>query len=94
MVLPLTAKAGEHYGSGVMVKVTRNQTGFSAEVISMVAIFHFSSVRDPEIEPLLGTAMVKRELLKLKSVRLDQHEATDTCIVHAREMCLSSAANG
>jgi protein-L-isoaspartate(D-aspartate) O-methyltransferase len=92
IVLPLTAKSGEHYGNGVMVKITREPAGFSARVISTVAIFHFTSLRDPEMEALLAKALANRELFKLKSLRLDQHEPSETCIVHARELCLSSAA--
>ena len=91
LVLPLTARAGEQYGNGVMAKITREPAGFSAQVISFVSIFNSSSVRDSEIEALLSKAMAKRELSKMRSVRLDEHEPTDTCLVHARQMCLSSA---
>lgn len=91
IVLPLTAKASEHHGNGVMIKIAREQAGFSARVISTVAIFHFSSLRDPEMEPLLAKALANRELFKLKSLRLDQHEPGETCIVHARGMCFSAS---
>jgi protein-L-isoaspartate(D-aspartate) O-methyltransferase len=94
IVLPLTAKASEHYGNGVMVKITREQRGFSAQVISVVAIFHFSSLRDPEIEPQLTKALATRQVFKLKSLRLDEHEVSDSCIVHGGEICLSAAALG
>ena len=76
------------------MKITREPAGFSARIIAMVAIFHFSSLRDPQIEPLLAKALANRELLKLKSLRLDEHAPGETCIVHAQEMCLSSAALG
>jgi protein-L-isoaspartate(D-aspartate) O-methyltransferase len=92
MVIPLTAKGGENFGTGIMAKVSREPFGFSAVGISFVAIFSFSTLRDPEIEPLLGKALASRALLKLKSLRFDKHDCAETCIVHTARICLSSAA--
>ncbi|MGH9696295.1 MAG: protein-L-isoaspartate O-methyltransferase family protein, partial [Bryobacteraceae bacterium] len=78
IVLPLTAKSGENHGHGIMAKITREESGFSASVVSYVAIFSFSSVREPEMETLLGKSLVNRDLFKLKSVRLDEHEPAGT----------------
>jgi len=36
-------------------------------------------------------ALTTGGLLKLKSVRRDAHEPTDTCVLHAAEVCLSTA---
>ena len=41
--------------------------------------------------PLLGKALSTGALLRLKSVRVDPHEQTDTCILHGRDVCMSSA---
>lgn len=91
IVLPLTAKASENAGNGVMAKITRESAGFSVRVVSFVSIFSFSSIRDPETDVLLGKALAKRDLFKLKSLRLDEHAPVDTCIVHTAQICLSSA---
>jgi protein-L-isoaspartate(D-aspartate) O-methyltransferase len=91
LILPVTAKAGEHYGNGVMLKIVREARGFSARVLSVVSIFHFSTLRDLQLEPVVGGALAKRELFKVKSVRLDPHERDDACIVHGADVCLSSA---
>jgi hypothetical protein len=36
-------------------------------------------------------ALTTGGLLKLKSVRRDVHEPADTCVLHAAEVCLSTA---
>jgi hypothetical protein len=40
----------------------------------IVAIYSCTSVRDPQLEPLLTKAIATKALLKLKSVRQDPHE--------------------
>lgn len=92
MVLPLTVAMSPGIGKGSMVRVTRHSDRFRAEVVSMVAIYSSTSVRDPAIEPLLNKAFESRELLKLKSVRVDAHDPAPTCLVHAPAVCLSAEA--
>jgi len=91
MVLPLTVSIAPTLGQGLMVKITRKQGRFAAEILSTAAIYSSASVRDPDLEPLLKKAFESRELFKLKSVRLDSHEQTDTCVVHSPTICLSAA---
>jgi protein-L-isoaspartate(D-aspartate) O-methyltransferase len=92
LVLPITAAIGTtSFGSGVMAKITRERGVLAAQVITFTAIFSCTSVRDPQLDPLLGKALATRTLLKLKSVRLDQHDPADTCVIHRRDVCLSSA---
>jgi protein-L-isoaspartate(D-aspartate) O-methyltransferase len=93
MVLPLTVAMGATgLGKGVVAKIVRQRGGFSAKVVAFVAIYSCASVRDPQLEPLLGKALSTGALLKLKSVRRDPHEQAETCVVHGRGVCLSSAA--
>jgi protein-L-isoaspartate(D-aspartate) O-methyltransferase len=94
IILPLTANTGGYHGNGVMVKITRQQPGFSARVVSAVSIYSFTSVRDPDIEPLLGNALARRDLLKMKSLILHKHTQTGTCLLHTPRMCLSSSIPG
>jgi protein-L-isoaspartate(D-aspartate) O-methyltransferase len=91
MLLPITfVTPGASTGTGLMIKITRVGKGFAASVISMVGIYSCTSVRDPALEPMLQKALASRKLLKLKSVRREPHDQNDACIVHAREVCLSS----
>jgi len=93
MILPLTTAMGTTgLGKGVMAKITREGSGFSAHVITFVAIYSCSTGRDPQLEPLIGKALATGALLKMKSVRRDRHEPADTCLLHGGEVCLSSAA--
>ena len=92
MILPLTVPMAPTLGKGVMAKITRERDGFSARVLTFVAIYSCASVRDPQIEPVLAKAMATGTLLKLKSVRRDVHEPADTCVVHGSDLCLSAAA--
>jgi protein-L-isoaspartate(D-aspartate) O-methyltransferase len=92
MILPITVARGTTgLGQGIMAKIVRERGGFTAEIVTFVAIYSCSSVRDPHLEPVLGKAIATGALMKLKSVRRDPHEPADTCVVHAREVCLSSA---
>jgi protein-L-isoaspartate(D-aspartate) O-methyltransferase len=91
MVLPLTTEMAETSGRGVMVRIARELGGFSAQIVSYVLIYSCASMRDPLLEEPLAKALRTKSLLKLRSVRLEKHEETDTCLLHANEICLSSA---
>ena len=92
MVLPLTVPLAANVGKGMMIKIIREQAGFTARVITFVAIYSCSSVRDAQLEALLGKTMASGALFQLKSVRRDAHAPCDSCLVHSGELCLSSAS--
>ncbi|HZV88598.1 MAG TPA: methyltransferase domain-containing protein [Candidatus Binatus sp.] len=91
LVLPLTMAINPTIGQGIMTKIRRGPAGYSAEMVSPVAIFSGGSLRDAALEPLMGNPLRSGGLLKLKSVRRDAHEAAETCVIHASEVCLSTA---
>lgn len=92
LVLPLTVAIGETgFGVGLMLKITHTHGRFAAQVVSDVAIYSCTSVRDPTLEPLITKARATKTLLNLKSVRRDPHEQTDACILHKDDVCLSCA---
>jgi protein-L-isoaspartate(D-aspartate) O-methyltransferase len=91
LVLPITVAASATLGQGSMVRITRQQGGFSAEIVTFVAIFSCTSGRDPQLEPVIAKAFASRTFFKLKSVRLDAHEPADTCILHGSDVCVSGA---
>jgi protein-L-isoaspartate(D-aspartate) O-methyltransferase len=92
LVMPLTVAVGEKgFGVGLILKVARSQNHIVAQVVSNVAIYSCTSVRDPALEPVIQKALATKTLLKLKSVRRDPHEQTDTCILHKDDVCLSCA---
>lgn len=91
LVLPFTMAINSTLGQGIMTKVVRERAGYSAEMVSPVAIFSGGNLRDPALEPKMAQALRSGGLLKLKSVRRDTHEPGDTCVLHASEVCLSTA---
>ena len=91
LVLPFTISISPALGQGVMARIVRKGDKFSAEVLTMVGICSCSSLRDEASEALLKKALTTGALLKMKSLRLDTHDATDTCLVHKADVCLSSA---
>jgi protein-L-isoaspartate(D-aspartate) O-methyltransferase len=93
LVLPLTVNVGmsPNVGSGIMAKFTRVNGGFSAQIVTQVAIFSCVSMRDAQYEQALRDAMRAGKLFNMRSLRRDVHEATDTCLVHGVEICLSSS---
>jgi protein-L-isoaspartate(D-aspartate) O-methyltransferase len=90
MVMPLTVTMAPGLGKGLMVKITRRGEQFAAEVVSMVAIYSSTSVRDAAIEPQLSKAFESRELFKLKSVRMEAHDPVASCLFHGPAVCLST----
>jgi|SRR5579864_6164140 len=91
MVLPLTvpmSAVGPNLGKGVVAKIVRRGEKYEARVFNFVAIYSCISVRDPQLEPLLGKAMATGALMKMKSLRRDPHEAGETCAVHG-PVCFS-----
>jgi protein-L-isoaspartate(D-aspartate) O-methyltransferase len=91
LVLPLTLATTPTIGQGIMAKVTRRNSSFSADLVTPLAIFSCIGGRDPELEPQMRKALTTGELVKLKSVRRDVHEAGETCIIHRHDLCISSA---
>jgi protein-L-isoaspartate(D-aspartate) O-methyltransferase len=98
LMLPLTIAAGmgmgANLGKGIMVRITRQAKGFSANIVSFVAIYSCVGMRDPQLEQALRGAMGSGKLFKLRSLRRDVHEPTDACIVHGADLCLSSEEMG
>jgi protein-L-isoaspartate(D-aspartate) O-methyltransferase len=91
LVLPFTMAINPTLGQGIMTKIVRAGAGYSAEMVSPVAIFSGGNLRDPTLEPKMAQALRSGGLLKLKSVRRDTHEPADTCVLHASEVCLSTS---
>ena len=89
LVVPITMAATPTIGQGVIIKITRSGTAYLVETVSMLAIFSGVGLRDPLLEPLMQKALTTGGLLQLKCVRRDVHEATDSCVLHGRQVCLS-----
>jgi protein-L-isoaspartate(D-aspartate) O-methyltransferase len=91
LVVPFTMAMNATVGQGVMTKIVRERGGYSAEMVSPLAIYSGGSMRDPELEPLMLKALTTGGLLKLKSVRRDAHDPVESCVLHGKKVCLSLA---
>jgi protein-L-isoaspartate(D-aspartate) O-methyltransferase len=96
LVLPLTSAMPQmpELGRGAMMKIVRKGAQFAAEMVSYVAIYSCTSVRDPELNPVIGKALATGGLAKARFLRRDLHEPSDTCAVHGGGVCWSSAEAG
>jgi len=92
MVLPLTSALPQspELGRGAMMKIVRQGAAFSARMVTYVAIFSCTSVRDPLMNISVGKALPGGALGKVQSLRRDAHEPVESCIVHGEEICWSS----
>jgi protein-L-isoaspartate(D-aspartate) O-methyltransferase len=90
LIVPLTMATTPNLGIGVMIKIVRRDSRYSADIVTSLAIYSCKGARDATREPLLRTAMTTGALMKLKSLRRDTHEKADTCILHGEDVCLGS----
>jgi protein-L-isoaspartate(D-aspartate) O-methyltransferase len=91
LLLPLTMAISPAIGQGIMVKIVRERGGFSARVVTPLGLYSCTSMRDPQLEPVIAKAFASRALFKIKSVRHDAHEPAETCLLHRSDVCMSSA---
>ena len=90
LVFPITFATSETLGAGLMTKIVRDSDRFSARPVTPVGIYSCKSVRDPELEPLVRSAFATQALLKIQSLRRDEHEPDATCLLHGKGVCFSS----
>jgi protein-L-isoaspartate(D-aspartate) O-methyltransferase len=94
LVVPFTISMTPTIGQGIMAKIVRRGSRFSAHVVTPLMILSCSGLRDAEGEERLKNAMRAGRLMKLKSVRMDAHEPEETCLVHGSGVCLSEGEAG
>ncbi len=80
---------GKSLGKGIMALIVRNGDTFTFKVITFILIYSCASVRDPQFEPLLGKAMASGAILKSSTIRRDNHEPGESCILHGHNICFT-----
>ena len=90
LVLPLCIGRSEASRDTMVIKITRSSNHFAAELHSLLSLYRCTSLQDPALEALLNESLESRTIVRLKSVRMDVHEKTDSCIVHSAGFCLSA----
>ena len=92
LLYPLTFEAGGTGGKGCMVLVRRDGESYSARCVGLVAIYSCTNLRDPDLNASLVKQISSGKIFSVKSLRRDAHEADDSCLVHAKDACLSAKA--
>ena len=95
LLLPLTVglPGMGPLGKGVIVVIARtlDGAGFSADMLSFVAIYSAIGLRDERIEASLGQALRRTSFPNLTQLRRDPHDSSPDCWLHAERFCLSMA---
>lgn len=89
LLVPITIPMAPNLGRGVMLKIVRQGSRYTAQYVSFVAIYSAVSARDSQLEAVIGKGLASGGLMKVKSVRRDQHAPDETCVVHGSEVCVS-----
>lgn len=89
LLVPITIPMAPNLGKGVMLKIVRQGTGYTTQIVSFVAIYSATSARDSQLEAVIAKGLASGGLMKVKSLRRDQHAPDENCIVHGNEVCLS-----
>lgn len=89
LLYPLTFDAGAG-GKGCMLLVKPGGESYTARCIGFVMIYSCTSVRDPDLNGPLAKQISSGKIFSVQSLRRDAHEVDDTCLVHAKDSCLSS----
>ncbi len=92
LVVPITMATSPTLGAGVMMRIVRSGDRFAARGVTPVGIYSCIGMRDATMEPILRKALMSQELLRVKSLRLEPHEADEMCLAHGAVVCFSKAA--
>jgi protein-L-isoaspartate(D-aspartate) O-methyltransferase len=88
IMLPVT----DDDGTGMMLRVTREEGGYAAAWISSLTIFACSSGRDPDLSRRLRADFARGGWRLVRSLRRDSHQPCADCWLHADDCCLSTRA--
>jgi hypothetical protein len=80
---------GVPQSSGMMLQVTRMGEGYAAKFFSPVSIYLLASGRSEEWNARLIKAMGTRQWGAVRSLRVDEHAADESCFCHGEGMCIS-----
>jgi len=90
LVLPMCIGRSATSRDTMVIKITRRSNRFTAELHSILSLYSSTSLQDPALRFLLNESLETRTITSLKSLRVDEHEKTASCIVHSAALCLSA----
>jgi len=90
LVLPLCIGKSPSSRDALVLEITRRQNRYSADLLLLMTIYSSASMRDSAVQSQLNDSLEARAILRLRSVRIQDHIQSDTCIVHTPGFCLSA----
>ena len=91
LILPLTvSNETDVTQSGEVLKIKRQEHGWSAGFLCSTSIFPCSGARDPELNDKLRAAFKRGDWNRVRSLRRNIHQPSDTCWLHSDQFCLST----
>jgi protein-L-isoaspartate(D-aspartate) O-methyltransferase len=91
MIAPITAALpGTSIGKGPMLLLTKRETDFAAQLVTVVAIYSALGIRDAALNQRLGQALMKGQFPRLNRLRRDPHDESGECWLHGSGFCLSA----
>jgi protein-L-isoaspartate(D-aspartate) O-methyltransferase len=90
LVAPLLVGITSASNDAMVLRTIRHGQRFAAEPVTLLTIYPSPSMRDPEIQSRLSASFQSHELIRLRSLRIDAHDRTASCLVHSPAFCLSA----
>jgi len=90
ILLPLAVGKGPGDNDAVAIAIERKGSRYFARPVCLLQLYRSPSLHDPALQAQLNQCFESQTLLDLKSVRLDDHARTDTCLAHSPGFCLST----
>ena len=88
---PAGAKFGDaSAGWGVMLRVQRRQSGYSARWMGPCGFFPCFGAIDSEADRRLGDSLAKNGLTEVRSLRREPHPPDPACLLHGEGYCFSA----
>lgn len=86
MIIPLTTENGR----GGVLSVKREPRGYAARFVFTTQVFHCVGSRNEELSERLHNRFMRKNWKSVQSLRLEPHDLTESCWLHANEFCLST----
>ena len=77
-------------GWGVMMRIQRLESNFSARSIGQAGFFPCFGAIDAEADRRLGDALAKNRLADVRSLRREAHDREPSCLLHGEGYCFSN----
>lgn len=91
MLVPLTAHVPNiPHGVGMMLKITRRDDGWPADIVTPVAIYDCAGARDDDAEAQVLAALARTDIHAL-AVEPGPHVRGERCLVHVDGACVQRA---